>query len=181
VFAAERDVAAASQDVANSDAQAYPRLSLSGNVGLVNFSSGGVSTDLSTWSIGPLALTIPLFDGGRRAANGEAARARYDEATALYRARVRSAVREVEEALVNLQSVAARGDNTQVAADGYRAAFTATESRYKGGLASLPELEDARRTAINADTAQLSLQRERMLAWVALYRAVGGGWQPAPL
>ena len=181
VFAAERDVAAASQDVASSDAQRYPRLSLSGSVGGVNFSSGGVSTDLSTWSIGPLALTIPLFDGGRRAANGEAARARYDEAAALYRARVRSAVREVEEALVNLQSVAARGDNTQVAADGYRAALTATESRYKAGLASLPELEDARRTAIHADTAQLFLQRERMLAWVALYRAVGGGWQPAAL
>ena len=75
----------------------------------------------------------------------------------------------------------ARGDNTQIAADGYRAAFKATESRYKGGLASLPDLEDARRTAINADTVQLSLQRERMLAWVALYRAVGGGWQPAAM
>lgn len=181
VFAAERDVAAASQDVASTDAQRYPRLSLTGSVGLVNFSSGGVSTDLSTWSIGPLALTIPLYDGGRRTANVDAARARYDEAAALYRARVRGAVREVEEALVNLQSVAARADNTQVAADGYRAAFKATESRYKGGLASLPELEDARRTAINADTVQLALQRERMLAWVALYRAVGGGWQPAVL
>jgi outer membrane protein TolC len=74
--------------------------------------------------------------------------------------------------------VAARVDNTQIAADGYRAAFTATQARYKGGLASLPELEDARRTAINADTVQLSLQRDRLLAWVALYRAVGGGWQP---
>lgn len=179
VFAAERDVAAASQDVASTDAQRYPRLSLSGSVGAINFSSGGVSTDLSTWTIGPLALSLPLYDGGRRAANVEAAKARYDEAAALYRAKVRGAVREVEEALVNLQSVAARGDNTQVAADGYRAAFKATETRFKGGLASLPELEDARRTAINADTAQLSLQRERLLAWVALYRAVGGGWQPA--
>jgi outer membrane protein, multidrug efflux system len=180
VFAAEREVAAASQDLASTDAQRYPRLSLSGNVAAINFSSGGVSTDLNVWSIGPLALSLPLYDGGKRTANVDAARARYQEAAALYRTKVREAVREVEVALVNLNSVAARADNTVVAAEGYRSAFKATEARFKGGLASLPELEDARRTAINADAMQLALQRDRLLAWVALYRAAGGGWRAAP-
>lgn len=176
VFSAERDVAAASADVGQADAQRYPRLSLSGSVGALQLRSGGVSSDFTTWSIGPLALSLPLWDGGRRSANVDAARARYDEAAALYRAKVRQAVREVEEALVNLQSSAARGSDAATAATGYRDSFTATEARYKGGLASLVELEDARRTALAAETALLQLQRERIAAWIALYRSTGGGW-----
>jgi multidrug efflux system outer membrane protein len=138
-----------------------------------------VGSSLDTWSIGPLALSLPLFDAGRRAANVDAAVARYEEAAALYRARVRQAVREVEEALVNLQTTAARSDDARLAADGYRAAFTGTEARYKSGLGNLLELEDARRTLLAAEVGLLSLQRERANAWVALYRATGGGWSAA--
>ena len=105
--------------------------------------------------------------------------ARYEEAAALYRARARLAVREVEEALVNLQSTAARSEDARLAADGYRAAFTGTEARYKSGLGSLLELEDARRTLLAAETGLLTLQRARANAWVALYRATGGGWSAA--
>jgi outer membrane protein TolC len=123
-----------------------------------------------------LALTLPLFDGGRRAANVGAAYARYEEAAATYRARVRQAVREVEEALVNLHSTGARSQDVLTAAEGYRASFNATESRYRNGLASLVELEETRRTLLAAETAVAGLDRERRAAWVALYRAAGGGW-----
>ena len=181
IFSAARDVLAAGLDVRSTQAQAYPRLSLNGSIGALNLRTGGSSDGYTTWSIGPLALAVPLFDGGRRAANTDAAQARFEESQALYRARVLLAVREVEQALVNLQSTAARSDDTQAAAEGYRAAFDATQASFKAGLSSLPQLEDARRTALAADTVQLTLQRDRMLAWVALYRAAGGGWQaPAP-
>ncbi len=176
VFSAERDVAAASFDVGSAQAQRTPRLTLGGNIGGMRTLAGGATTDLSTWSIGPLALSLPVWDGGVRSANVDAAQARYDEAAALYRSKVRQAVREVEEALVNLQSAADRSADTQVASDGYRTAFAATQARYQAGLASLPELEDARRTFVAADTSVVALQRERLLAWVALYRAAGGGW-----
>ena len=69
------------------------------------------------------------------------------------------------------------------AADGYRRSFVATEARYRNGLASLVELEDARRTLLAAETTRIALQKERYAAWVALYRAAGGGWSadvPAP-
>ncbi len=176
VYRAERDVAAASFDVGSAQAQRYPRLSLSGSVGAANFRSAGSSVDLTTWSIGPLALTLPLFDGGTRRANVDAAIARYDQAVIQYRASVRQAVREVETALVNQDSSAQRAVDAQVALDGYRAFFAATDSRYRNGLASLLELEDARRTRLTAENAVINLQRERRLAWVALYRAAGGGW-----
>lgn len=178
VFNAEREVAAASADVGAAQADRYPRLSLSGAIAANRVRSAGVSTDFNTWSIGPLALSLPLFDGGRRASAADAAQARYEEASALYRARVRQAVREVEEALVNLQSTAARSDDARIAAEGYRASFAGTEARYQNGLGSLVELEDARRTQLAAETGLLTLQRERANAWVALYRAMGGGWTP---
>lgn len=176
LYNAEREVAAASADAGSAQAQRYPRLSLSGSIGAAWVRTGGATIDLNTWTIGPLALNVPLFDGGRRAAQVDAAQARYEEAAALYRARVLQAVSEVEQALVRLQSTAERNASAQTAAEGYRASFAATEARWRGGLASLVELEDARRTLLAADSALVALQQERMAAWIALYRAAGGGW-----
>ena len=179
VFQAEREVAASSGDVTSTDALRMPRLSLSGSIGAARVSGGGFSSEGATWSIGPLAITLPLYDGGTRAANVQAAQARYEAAVVQYRSKARQAVAEVEIALLNLQSTASRRGDSQAAAEGYRASFNATQARYKSGLASLVELEDARRTLLAAETALVSLQRERMAAWIALYRAAGGGWSVA--
>ena len=179
VFNAGREVAAASADMGSAQAERYPRLRLNGSIGALQVRSSGVTSGLDSWSIGPLAVSLPLFDGGRRAANVVAAQARYEEAAALYRARVRQAVREVEEALVRLHSTAAREDDAQTAVAGYRSSFIGTEALYQSGLASLVELEDARRTLLAAQITQVSLQQERQVAWVSLYRAMGGGWTPA--
>jgi multidrug efflux system outer membrane protein len=176
VYLAEREVAAASNEVGSARADQYPKLSLSGNIAVGRARTGGGTFDLETWSIGPLAVTLPLFDGGRRAANVDSAQARYDEAVSVYKGRVRQAVREVEEALVLLDSARARSEDARIAVEGYRVSFAATEARYRGGLASLIELEDQRRAALAAETALVALQRERIAAWIALYRAVGGGW-----
>ena len=176
VFNAEREVAAASAAVGTAQAQRFPRLTLGGSIGAGAFRAMGVTTDAPTWAIGPLALSLPVFDAGTRVANIDAARASYDEAVALYRARVRQAVREVEEALVNLDSTARRNDDAERAVAGYRLSFDGTESRYRSGLASLVELEDARRLRLAAELNQVTLQQQRNSAWIALYRAAGGGW-----
>jgi len=176
VYQTELEVAAASAEVGSARADRFPRLTLSGSVAAGRVRTNGANTDGATWSIGPLAVTLPLFDAGRRAAAVDAAQARYEEAAVLYQARVRQAVREVEEALVSLDSANSRNENARVATEGYRASFTATEARYRSGLASLVELEDARRTSLAAETALVALQRERAAAWIALYRAAGGGW-----
>jgi NodT family efflux transporter outer membrane factor (OMF) lipoprotein len=177
VFNAEREVAAASADVGAAQADRYPRLGLSGQIGAASFRSEGVTTNLDVWTIGPLSLTLPLFDGGRRSANVDAAQVRYKEAEIKYRATVRQAVREVEEALVRLDASGRRSGDAVTAARGYYAAFDAALSRYRNGMASLVELEDARRTRLAAESALIDLQRERASAWVGLYRAAGGGWR----
>ena len=176
VFNAARQLNAVSFEVGSARAQRYPRFSLSGSISGNRLNSRGFTQRFTTWSIGPLALTVPLFDGGAADANVDAAKARYEEAAGKYRGVVRQAVREVEEALVNLQSTADRGGDTLVAAEGYRASFAGTEARYKAGLASLVELEEARRVLLAAQSAVVLLERERRNAWIALYKALGGGW-----
>ena len=179
VYQAELEVAAASAEVGSARADRYPRLTLSGTIAAGYVRTVGAGMDAPTWQIGPLAVSLPVFDGGRRAAAADAALARYDEAAALYRARVRNAVQEVENALVALQSTADRAADARTASDGFAASLRATQARFSGGLASLFELEDARRSAVQAQVALIDLQRERSTAWIDLYRALGGGWSAA--
>lgn len=179
LHAAANDLVAAAADVSQARAQRLPRISLSGSLSAAHFDAAGFSGNGTLWSAGPLSVSLPLFDGGTRRAQVDAARARYDEAAAAYRAQLRGAVREVEEALVQLQSTASRARDAEIAVEGYGASLRATEARFRGGLASLFELEDARRTASAAQSQYIELQRERVAAWISLYRALGGGWSPA--
>jgi outer membrane protein TolC len=147
----------------------------------MRLSSNGVDQDGSTWSFGPLAVSVPLFDGGQRVAVVTSSEANYQAVVVLYRAKVRQAVREVEESLVNLHSTQTRTQDAKVSTQGYAQSLAATQDRFNQGLASLVELEDARRNAIAAESAQLNLGLERNRAWVALYRALGGGFEPTAM
>jgi hypothetical protein len=90
---------------------------------------------------------------------------------------VRAAVREVEEALVALQSAQARRTEAALALQGYAQAQESSSQRYQSGMASLLDLEEARRYALSAESALEALLLERQRAWVSLYRAAGGGWE----
>jgi outer membrane protein TolC len=85
-------------------------------------------------------------------------------------------VREVEEAMLRLANVAERVPDTAAAAAGYRESLEGARTRQRAGLASLMELEEARRAAYAADAAVVALEYEGVAAWIALYRAAGGGW-----
>jgi outer membrane protein, multidrug efflux system len=170
------EVIAASADADQAQARRWPRITLSGSIGSARLRAGGVSTDGTVWSIGPIAVTLPLFDAGARRANAGAARVRHQAARVAYAASLRAAVREVEAALVNLHSANARGDDTRAAVMGFERSYQATEARFRGGLAGLFELEDARRSMVAARSAHIEQQREAVVAWVETYRAIGGGW-----
>ena len=181
VFAAEHDVALASAQIGRAKARRWPGLSLGGSIGALRYGSAGVDTDITTWSFGPLALTLPVFDAGQRAALVDAATADYVTAVTTYRAKVRQAVREVEEALVVLDSTVQRETDTRAVLDARLQNLGAAQNRERNGLAGTLEVEEARRAGLAAQADVLALQLERKRAWVALYRAAGGGWErPAP-
>jgi outer membrane protein, multidrug efflux system len=176
VFSAERDVVYAAAQVGTAMAARYPRLSLEGNITSVRLDDRGSGQDFSLWSFGPLTLNLPLFDASQRKAAVKSAEAAYRDAVLAYQGKVRQAVREVEEALVNLGSIEARRADLQTSSDGFAKALSLTQVRYQQGLASLLELEDARRSALSSQSNLINLKLERQQAWVALYRAAGGGF-----
>jgi outer membrane protein, multidrug efflux system len=178
IAAAQLDVTAAAQDIRSSDARRYPSLSLNGSIGSASVRQMGVTTEGLTWGLGPIALNLPLTNQDVTRSSTESAVAAYDAAVSTLKAKARQAVSEVETSLVNLNAAGQRAGQTQAAAAGYAASLAATQSRYRAGLASLVELEDARRTALFAEQNQLAVERDRIAAWINLYRATGGGWQP---
>lgn len=178
--AAERELAALVAEIGVAEADRYPRLTLTGSVGYSVARVGGATLDAVTWGFGP-SLTVPLFDAGRRAANVDLAKARYAESLAGYKVIAIRAVREVEEALTQLQSAQERAPQLQAALGGYQRFEKAAQARLSVGAGSVLELEDARRSVLGAQVAVLTLERERANAWISLYRAAGGGWDKTQL
>lgn len=177
---AEREVVAAHADVDQAHALRWPRITLSGSIGTARERTGGFSVDGSVWSIGPVTVTLPLFDAGVRRANADAAQSRFAAAKAAYASRLRDAVREVETALVALHSASTRADDARAAARGFERSYAAVDQRYRAGLASLFELEDARRGMVAAQGDLMEQQREAVQGWIDLYRATGGDWTTWP-
>jgi NodT family efflux transporter outer membrane factor (OMF) lipoprotein len=178
IAALEREVLAAASDVGAAQADRYPRISLAGTISRVSASTGGgASVSGTNWSIGP-ALSLPIFDAGRRAATVDFNLARYDEARARYEQRVRTAASEVEQALVRLDAALRREADAAQAAQGFRQYFEAQQALVDVGAGSLLDLEQARRNALLAAAGLVNVQRERVAAWITLYKSLGGGWTP---
>lgn len=177
VATAEREVAQASAMIGVEEAKRYPRLSLSGNITPTLQSINGASIKKAlNWQVGP-TIELPLFDAGKRAADVDVAIARYQAAVSKFKATVRMAVKEVEVALLRLQNTEQRLPAVQVAAEGYRANLQATEQLYRAGLGNLLDVESSRRQSLISERAVAQLRQERASAWIALYRAAGGGWE----
>ena len=75
LFIAERELAAAGADLTQARAQRYPRIALAGSITPTRLDIGGVSANGTVWSVGPVTVTLPIFDGGVRRANAQAAQA----------------------------------------------------------------------------------------------------------
>jgi outer membrane protein, multidrug efflux system len=174
--AAEREVAEACATIGVEQAKRFPKLSLSGNITpTMQNINGGAFLLAQTWAIGP-TLSLPIFDIGKRSADVEVAKAQYQAAESKFRSKVRTAVKEVEEALLRLDSAAQRLPEVQKAVSAYHSHFQAAQKLYQTGFGNLLDVETARRNELAAQLAVKELEKERVSAWIALYRAAGGSW-----
>lgn len=178
VYRAQRELVAASEDVGVAKAALLPGLSLSGSLLRNRLSGEGTTATFNTWAIGPISLSLPLLGRDALRASNDSAQARYEAAAIAYAGTLSQAVAEVEQALVSLASLRERGAATETAQAGYEQSLKGTEARYRVGLANLNELEEARRLKLNADSSAVNLQQERINAWIQLYVALGGGFDP---
>ena len=172
----ERSLAAASADIGVATANRYPTISLLGSIGRTNVSSGGSSSSGNTWSFGP-SISLPIFDAGQRKAEVTKAEASYEIALATYQQDVRNAVKEVEQSLINLESANQRENAERISKEQYAKYYQAAEINWRAGGLSLLSLEDARRQMIDAEISYINQQQNQVQYWIALYKALGGGWQ----
>lgn len=172
LVAAERTLAAASADIGVAEANRYPRLSLLGSISTTR----GAAAVSTPWSFGP-SLSLPVFDGGALRAQVAGARAAYQSALAGYEAAVRTAVKEVEQGLVRLDAANRRSADLAGSAANYRKYYDAARVNWQAGSISLLTLEEARRNALQAEQSAIGVRRDRLLYGIALYKALGGGWQ----
>lgn len=176
IAALQADVAAASADVGVAEAERYPALSLSGNLLPSRVSLNSMQTiGVTTWSIGP-SVRLPLFDAGRRRASAEAARIAYEAAAVELRERVRQAVAEVEQSLVDINAMGEAVKQQQLAFDGAREQLRLTALRRAQGLSSGLDEERARQQMLQAQTQMAAQSAQYAMAWIGLYRSVGGAW-----
>jgi multidrug efflux system outer membrane protein len=172
----EQEVVASSADMGQAEANRLPRLTLSGTIALNAIQTTHAIINTQPWALGP-QLTLPLLDGGARQAKVEEAEARYAQAVARYQAAVRSAVEEVENALVSLESARVRLQaGLAMVAHQHSLLESQTQWQQQGGISRV-QLEEHRRALLAAQRTAVTLQRERVQAWITLYKSLGGGWQ----
>jgi multidrug efflux system outer membrane protein len=175
--AAEFSLAAVTADVGVAKALLFPNISLTGFFGFASRELTGVfSGEGAAWGAGA-SLLQPLFQGGRLRANVKVSESRMRQGVLEYRGAVLRALQETENALV---AVRLAGDRT-ASLDSQVVYNTITlrlaETRYEGGVAPFLEVLDAQRSLFSSELSAASARRLRLLAYVNLYRALGGGWQ----
>jgi len=172
---------AANAQVGVAEGAFYPSLSLTGNFGfasehLRDLASGGARQ----FSAGPLALSLPIFDAGRNRSNLALSRARYEEAVANHQGKLLSALREVEDALSDVEQRQKQGEVQARSQQAAGRALLVAQARYERGVSTYLDVTDAQRSALAADRAAAQIRTQRLLATVAVARAIGGGWEQGP-
>jgi multidrug efflux system outer membrane protein len=174
---------AANAQVAVAEGAFYPSLSLTGNFGYASESLRNITSDRARqFSIGPLALSLPIFESGRNKANLDVAKARYAEGVANHESRLLTALREVEDALSDVQERQLQGQAQSETQKAAARAYLVAQTRYERGLSNYLDVTDAQRSELNAERAAAQISTQRLLAAVAVARSLGAGWkQSAPL
>ncbi|WP_461604006.1 efflux transporter outer membrane subunit [Aeromonas salmonicida] len=179
ILQAEARLRAAVADIGAATADFYPRISLSGSIGVQSFDL----SDLGSWSsrgfsIGP-TLHLPLFQGGLLKSNLALSEARHRQAGIAYQKTVLRAWHEVDDALSAYTTELKRHEQLQLALTQNKTALNVAQRAYKQGTADFSTVLVARRSLLASQTELSDCTTASALSIVSLYRALGGGWSSA--
>jgi len=176
VRVAEQQLAAQTARIGVAEAIRFPSLSLTGSLGLASDElSGFFSSDHKTWGLSA-GLIAPVFNAGRNKRRVEVEMARTEQALLNYEQTVLQSLREVEDSLISVETFereALARDKQQKSAS---SAAMLSRARYDGGVTSYLEVLESERSLFRAELLASSTHREQLGSYVALYKALGGGW-----
>ena len=176
VAAAQNSMLAAQKRVGVAQAAWFPDVSLTANGGFASSEIGDLfKWSARSWGVGAL-LSLPVFDGGRRAAGVQGANAQWDAAAASYREQVLVAFKDVEDQLAALRLLAEQAQAQGRAVDSAARTTALSDTRYRNGFVSQLDLLDAQRSELRNRRQALQVRAAQYQATVGLVRAIGGGW-----
>ncbi|HEX8412195.1 MAG TPA: efflux transporter outer membrane subunit [Thermoanaerobaculia bacterium] len=179
----EQLLIAANANVGVAEAAFYPTLSLTGLLGIASPELASLFDEGRTWSI-QSSLLGPIFNVGRLRNQRHVAVAQFDQARIAYEADITNALGEVSTALVSLQKLRDAETERLRAVRANEEAVRLVTMRYESGLSAYFEVLDAMERLLAAENNLADTRRDRLIALVQFYRALGGGWtegsQPAP-
>jgi NodT family efflux transporter outer membrane factor (OMF) lipoprotein len=177
---AEAQIVAATALVGEAKAEYFPRVLLLGSVGRQASQLHDITLGLGNFfGVGPV-VTLPIFTGGSIRSQVRVEDARLQQAVFTYRSTVLTALEETEDALVAYAQEQARRQHLESAVTDDQQSVQLSTDLYKAGLTDFLSVLDAQRT-LYADQDLLAQSRTAQTAnLIALYKALGGGWQPFP-
>jgi len=182
---AERNLAAQTARVGVATADLYPKLRLTGSIGLESIDSADLfATASQAWRLGP-GISWNIFDAGAIRQNIEVQSALQEQSLLAYEAAVLAALAEVENALTAYAEEQLRRQGLQAAVEATRQAEFLAQHQYEAGLVDFTTVLIAQRALLNLED-QLAQSNGTVTAnLIRLYKALGGGWQlaesPAPV
>lgn len=173
---AERELAAATAGTGVAMADLYPRFNLIALLGLQSSHASDLFTAGSrAWQAVP-GVTLPLFAGGRIAANIESKNALQEEAIVRYRQTILTALEEVENSLVSYYKEQERRAFLEKEVESDNLAVELSNERYIKGLTGFIDVLDAERSLYSSQSRLSQSEADVSSNLVALYKALGGGW-----
>jgi multidrug efflux system outer membrane protein len=172
VVEAEYLLRAANADIGVARAELFPRISLTGLLGVASDALGSLFTGGAFGATVGGEISAPIFDFGGRQANVRVSEAQRDAALAAYERAIQAAFREVADALAVQGTIAERlraaHANTEAAADTARL----VEARYRGGLDSFLANLDAQRSLYSARSQETAIMLAALENRATLYRVL---------
>ncbi|HKB36176.1 MAG TPA: efflux transporter outer membrane subunit [Gemmataceae bacterium] len=173
---AEQDLIRANALVGVAKGDFFPKLNLTGLLGTASPELAAVTHGASlVWAVGA-GLTGPIFQGGRILENYRAHVAMWEQTRLEYEQQVLTALREVSDALTVLAKLSQAETAQAMSVQGLEESVMHANNRYAYGLANYYEVLDAQQQLFPAQNALAQIRRDRLIAHVRLYRALGGGW-----
>ena len=181
IAAAEMRTAAANAQIGVATAAWFPDLTISANAGFQSRQfAQWFSAPAQFWAIGP-ALAMAIFDGGRRSAQVDQARAAFDAQAAAYRLTVLRALQEVEDAMVQLHVLEQEQQVQRRAVQAALESLRIKRNQYEQGLVDYLSVAVLETAALNNQRTEIAIMGNRFAATVRLVAALGGGWSTEQL
>jgi len=177
ILQAEQQLTAATARIGVAQAERFPKITLTGLLGLASPQLSALGS--GAFGSAGLALAAPLFNAQALGFQQQVAEAQAKQALAQYQQTILVAFREVEDALVAVDTAREQTEAQESQVASLRSALHLAELRYRGGLSNYLDVLTAKRNLFDAELALTATQRLHLVSIVQLYKALGGGWSPS--